>query len=94
MERMVWDNLYVVLTERDGCSYEDLKAFDRLPFKNKVALCHKYYEDIKSCFVVKGFEHSHEVGNMFDYTGLLGRRRYDQFPWNKFLKRKTKYNEK
>lgn len=40
-KRVDYDNIYAVLVERDGCTYEDLQNFDRLPIKRKVALVHK-----------------------------------------------------
>lgn len=40
-KRISWENNYFILVERDGCTYEDLLRFDKLPFKHKVALVHK-----------------------------------------------------
>lgn len=51
VKRIHWENLYVVLVERDGCTLEDVRAFDRLTFKHKVALIHKPYEGVKCGYV-------------------------------------------
>ena len=61
------NNLFVVFTDRDGCTYEDLKEFDNLSIKNKIVFTHKPYEKIKSAFYIKGFENRDSVGMCFNY---------------------------
>lgn len=85
--RIHWDNLYVVLVERDGCTVDDLKAFDALEFKHKVALVHRPVEGIGCAHVMRGFERESEVGDIFGYCGSIGHRVYDQFDWSAFLNR-------
>lgn len=80
-QRIDFNNLFVMMTERDGCTYQDLQAFDRLPFANKIVFTHKPYPEIASAFYVKGFEHQGEVGDLFEYEGLTGKRYYDQFDY-------------
>ena len=87
-KRISWENNYFILVERDGCTYEDLLRFDKLPFKHKVALVHKQYKGLQSQFVIKGFENDKQVGNVMDYKGLFGKRIYDQFCWIKFFNNK------
>lgn len=82
--RINWDNLFVVLVERDGCTLDDLIAFDALPYK-KVALTRKTYPMLKSSFQIKGYEQECEVGHIMDFKGLFGSRPYDQFDWVSFL---------
>ena len=36
--RMNLDHLFIIMTEKENCSYESLKKFDTLPYKNKVVL--------------------------------------------------------
>ncbi len=86
--RINWDNIYVVLVERDGCTPQDIADFDKLPYKNKVALVHKEYDGIKSAYVVKGYEKETEVGNITIYTHKGYHREYDKFPWIKFLNKR------
>lgn len=85
--RIHWDNLYVVLVERDGCTVDDLKAFDALELKHKVALVHRPVEGIGCAHVMRGFEKESEVGDIFGYCGSIGHRVYDQFDWSAFLNR-------
>ncbi len=84
--RVNYGNLFVVLVERDGCDMPSLRAFDSLPYINKVALCHTEYLEIKCCFHVPGFENQPELGNIIEYSGFSGRRFSDAFPWIDFLK--------
>ena len=81
-ERIDYNNLFVMFTERDGCTYSDLLAFDALPFKEKVVFTKKIYPEIKSSVYIKGFENEDEVGNLFEYMPKkIGKKYYDQFDY-------------
>lgn len=90
-KRMGLDNLFVMMTERDGCEYQDLIEFDALPFKNKVVFTHKNYPEIKSAVYIQGFENNAMVGDIFEYTGLNGNRYYDQFDYVSWLNKRSDY---
>lgn len=49
------------MTDRDGCTKEDLIEFDKLSYKNKIVFTHVPYDDIKSAVYIKGFEKDNEV---------------------------------
>lgn len=52
-KRINFDNLFVLMTERDGCTTEHIKAFDQLPYRNKVIFVHKPMPEIKSaCYIL------------------------------------------
>ena len=79
--RINYDNLFVMFTERDGCTYEDLKAFDELPYK-KIVFTHKEYPQIQSSYYITGFENQNEVGFLYDYMpDKIGKKYYDQFDY-------------
>lgn len=81
-ERINYDNIFVLFTDRDGCTYENLKEFDLLPYQNKVVFTHKPYPDIKSAYYIRGFEKLDSVGMCFEYKNkFTGRKYYDQFPY-------------
>lgn len=84
-KRVDYDNIYAVLVERDGCTYEDLQNFDRLPIKRKVALVHKEYPEIRCAYVVRGTLEGEALGQIIAFRGCFGRRYYDQFDWARFL---------
>ncbi|MGQ0285636.1 DUF1919 domain-containing protein [Pasteurellaceae bacterium 22721_9_1] len=79
--RMNLDNLFILMTDRDGCTYEDLVEFDRLPFANKVVFTYKDYPELKSAVKISGFSELGMVGDLFENTGLFGKRYYDQFDY-------------
>lgn len=85
--RVKMDHLFLIMVERDGCTYEDLKAFDRLPYPNKMAVVHKEYPDIKSAVVVPYYRNDNEVGTIFDFKGLFGKKYYDCIDWISFFNR-------
>lgn len=81
-KRVNMDNLYFMLTESDGCTYENLRDFDNLPYKNKVALVHKPYSEIKCSFYIHGFENQSGLGNLLEYENPYTWRRWiDQFDY-------------
>lgn len=82
-ERINKDNMFVIFTEQNGCTYEHLKRFDNLDFPNKVAFTCKPYEDIKSAIYIKSYKNSEEGVYMFlgFKNHFTKHRRYDVFDW-------------
>lgn len=76
-ERIDLNNLYIMMSDRDGCTAEDLVKFDNLKCENKVAFVHKLQPEISSSWYVKGYEEAGEVGNIFKWKGLFGKRLWD-----------------
>ena len=89
-KRINKNQLYVMMSERDGCTYEDLESFDKLPFESKVVFTHKQYHEIKSCYYIKGFENKGCVGELQLSMNILGKRYIDQFDYVSFLNRGEK----
>lgn len=80
IERIDFNNLFVIFSERDGCTYEDLKKFDSLPYENKIVFTYKPYNDIDSCVYIKGFENQGCLGDMIDWCSFLSPKKiYDSF---------------
>ncbi|MCK3658778.1 exopolysaccharide biosynthesis protein [Pasteurellaceae bacterium Pebbles2] len=79
--RLKLDKLFIVMTDRDGCTEADLRAFDQLPFKHKVVFTHQPQPEIASAVYIQGFEQQNEVGDLFDYEGFFGKKFYDQFDY-------------
>jgi uncharacterized protein (DUF1919 family) len=81
-QRIDYDNMFILFTDRDGCTYDDLLDFDRLPFKNKIVFTKRPYPDIKSAVYIKGFENQDSVGDCFAYMPKgFGKKYYDQFDY-------------
>ena len=81
------DNIYLIFTDKDGCTYDDLKTFDALPYKHKVVFTHKPYPEIKSAFYIKGFEDKGEVGVLSDVDPkrFIKSRYFEQFDYVSFF---------
>lgn len=86
-ERINYDNMFVMMTDKNGCTEEDIKTFDELPYKNKVIFTHKEYPKYKSAYYMKGFEREGEVGILSDWKPgkFLFRRYLDNFDYVSFL---------
>lgn len=85
-KRVDYDNLYVVMTEKEGCNLSVLKEFDSLDYKHKVALTHIEYPSIKCAHYLKGFENESELGIVTDSKPTFWQRRYiDDFDYVSFL---------
>lgn len=88
--RINYDNLFVLFTDRDGCTKQDLIDFDNLEYKNKAVFVHKPLPDIKSAIYIKGFEQNDSVGICMDYRGLFSLKRYyDDFDYVTWFNQRT-----
>lgn len=76
-KRMNMDSVFILFTDRNGCSYDDLKQFDNLDWKNKVVLTHKKYDKIKSSVYVPGYDEADSVGVLVEYR--------KEFPYTRYL---------
>lgn len=85
VKRIRWDNLFIIMTDRSFCTYDDLVAFDELPYKNKVVFTHIPYPEIKSSYYIKGFETEEKVGILSDFRKNSWKRYYDDFNFIKFF---------
>ena len=80
--RINYDNIFILMTDRDGCSKKDLENFDKLECKNKVIFTHVLHKDIKSSYYIKGFEKEEQVGHLFEFkSDDTGEKYYDDFDY-------------
>lgn len=85
-KRVNMDNLFVMMTEKDGCTEEQIARFDALPYKNKVIFTHRLYPKYKSAYYIPGFEQIGEMGILSDNKPGFWKRRYiDEFDYVRFL---------
>lgn len=81
-ERIDFDNLFIMMTDRDGCTLEHLKQFDELPYKNKVVFTHIDYPEIESAHYIPGFEDQDSVGDIYEFIHETSdRKHYDSFDY-------------
>lgn len=62
-----YDNLFVLFKENGKATKDDLIAFDKLDYQNKIVFTHKSYPDIKSLFYIRGFESKGSIGDCFSF---------------------------
>lgn len=65
--RINWNNVFIKFSQMNGCTNDDLKAFDSLPFKNKVCFTASNRPDISCAVRFPGFSESTGVLNDTDY---------------------------
>jgi len=81
-KRINFNNLFIMFTDRDGCSYQNLCDFEALPYKNKIVFTHIPYPEFQSAYYLKGWESEVSVGNCFEYKSLFSiRKHYDDFDY-------------
>lgn len=84
--RINWQNIFIIMVERDGCRLEDIAAFDRLPYPHKVVFVHTPMPQFKSTFYIPGTEKGKEVIPLTDYKGsFTGKRYIDDFDYVEFF---------
>ena len=84
--RINYENLFILFTDRDGCTREDLIAFDDLAYKNKIVFTYRLYSEINSSFYIMGFENDGEVGDCFmRMPDKPYMKYYDQFDYVKWF---------
>lgn len=85
--RVKWDNLYIMMVERDGCTREDIEAFDRLPYVHKVIFTAEAHADIQSAHCIpNSVDNNGWVMSLTDFRkGLTGRRIIDSFDYVGFF---------
>lgn len=89
--RINWNNIFLVGTDRNGCSYEALQSFDRLPYPNKVVFTRVEYPELASAYHMKGFEEEPELGVLTNFKEQIRIRRYmDDYDYVSFLNRAVK----
>ena len=89
VKRIDWNNVYYIMNDRNGCTYEDIIEFDNLKTKRKVIFTHIPYENIDSAYYLRGFEDEPCVGvvSAFDGRHILNRT-MDQFNWCEWFNEK------
>ncbi len=80
-KRVNFNNIFIIMTDRDNCTEEIIEEFEKVPIKNKIIFTNKAYEQFDSTFYIKGFEKEKSVGHLFEYCGFNGKRYYDQFDY-------------
>ena len=85
-ERVNWDNLFVLMSDRDGCTPELLREFDALPYPYKAVFTNVPHPEIQSAVYIPGFENQDCVGICSEYKNRYsGVKWYDAFDYVKWF---------
>lgn len=85
-QRINWENLFILMSDQDGCTDELMRRFDALPYKNKAVFTHLPRPDIASAVYIPGFETKAEVGNCDAFVSEgSGRKYFDAFNYVKWF---------
>lgn len=70
-DRMNWDNLYFVFSERDLCEPRHIQKFAELNLPNKVCFTANNYSNLDSTVWIKDYEKDGQVGDIYTYNNLV-----------------------
>lgn len=84
-KRINKENLFIMMTDSDGCTEEIIQRFDKLPYKNKVLFTNKEYNKYSCTYYIKGFEEQECVGHLFQFKNIVGEKYYDDFDYVKWF---------
>lgn len=86
VDRINWDNLFVLMSDQDGCTDEIMRRFDALPYRNKVVFTHVPRPEISSAVYIPGFEDKPCVGNCDGFVDRRsGKKYFDAFDYVKWF---------
>lgn len=76
-KRVNFDELFIMMTDRDGFHEALLERLHKIPYK-KVLFTHKKHERYPFVCYVKQFKNADCVGDMFKYADIFGNRYYEK----------------
>lgn len=80
-----YDNLYIMMTDRDGATYETIKRFNRLPFEHKVMLTGKNYPEFDNAYWIHNCVEDGHLGDWQARPDEFSSPQYAQFNYVDFL---------
>ncbi|WP_022765631.1 DUF1919 domain-containing protein [Butyrivibrio sp. XPD2006] len=92
MNRINYDNLFIMMSDRFCMSYSSLERFEKLPFKNKVCFTAKDYPEFEHCVQVKKKANNASVFIITNIMNYFGKRLYQYgkgFDYIRFLNEGT-----
>ena len=88
-KRINYDNIFVIMVQRDGFDTEDLQLFETIKYP-KILLTNKDFKK-KDTFYIKGFEDDKYLGNIIMYDkNKFFKRYYEQYDFIKFFNNEGK----
>lgn len=80
------DNMFFLMTDRNFCTEAEIKAFNELPYENKVCFTHIPYRQFESTYYIHGSEKDPYIKDINSYIHEWWiKRYYDQFDFVSWL---------
>lgn len=76
--RIVRDNIFIIHTDRDGCTDNIIERFDKISY-NKILFSHLPSEKYSFIKYIPGWESDECVGELYKYCDYKGNRFYEKY---------------
>ena len=89
-----YDNLFVMMTARDGCDDSVLRDFENAGYKHKVCYTLKPYDELPHCKYARLDNGKEHKGYISDMVNIWGKRAFEcnGFDYVAFLNQEAKIN--
>lgn len=74
MNRINWNNVFILCCD-EGLELEDMIAYDKIPYKNKILFLHKEVPEITCGVVSKDFDDKTDA-RLLNFVNIFGKRYY------------------
>ena len=89
VKRINMKKIFVIMTQRDGCTIDDIKDFEKLNYKHKVIFVNKPMPSFKSTYYIKETKKYNSDDSIVDLSNYIsffsGKRFIDYYDWVSFL---------
>lgn len=87
--RVDFSNIYIIQTIHTGLTEEDVARFNKIPYKNKLLVTHKRFDDNENIYVHPIFDRkNYKTGTILRYRHLFSKKRpMDDVDYISFLNR-------
>ena len=76
--RIDMSNLYIIMTDRDGCDESVVRRFEALPYEHKVMFTAKKYDNAPHCVQLKRERRKLQVGDVNEFVNCFGKRLFEE----------------
>lgn len=84
-KRIHWDNLFIIMSDQNGCTKEMAFEFDALPYKNKIFYSCREIKGIKSLRYIPDCGRG-EIYTLTHYINVFGKRYFAyNFDWIEWI---------
>lgn len=76
--RINYENLFIIMYDKDGITYDDLKNLNQVKCKGKLVISNNYYPDLDYVVQIKADEGNPETRYRLDKNKLTAKRTFEQ----------------